>query len=479
MAPSPPEQMDTSGIDTTNKKKKSRIIGEIKEKRERNIKHFLKEDLTFEAAIYNEAVHYYSGGQWKDIDNSIVEGKDDENNDVLENKDSDVKVKVAKKVKSRKLIIIKKDKYEISWGIDKAADKAAKVKDKPELIYRSGNKLKSKNVNKKLKNRQTSGETIQTEEQVIEKQNLEKQLLKNISSTIEFTDIYPNTDIQYDINSDKVKERIIIKNKVSNPVYVFNMETKNLVPVLQEDFSINFYDDKDTSLIIFKIAPPFMSDASKKLSKDIKVTFVKDSKGYTLTWIPDNKWLQNEDRKYPVTIDPTITTSQDINAIMDAFASEANPNTNTAGADYLRVGKDSTSRSISFIKFTLPIEKLTSADFITAAYLYLVQYGEDYSTFQINAHRVLQSWTSGGLTWNNKPAIDESKIEDFQMLPINSDENFYLDITSMVKSWFLAGNNYGVALKCDDNNTGYQDFVSSDIISDYTSARPLISICNS
>ncbi|APM40669.1 hypothetical protein [Clostridium kluyveri] len=141
VAPSPPEQRDTSGIHTTNKKKKSRIIGEIKEKRERNIKHFLTEDLTFEAAIYNEAVHYYSGGQWKDIDNSIVEGKDDGNNDVLENKDSDVKVKVAKKVKSRKLIIIKKDKYEISWGIDKAADKAAKVKDKPELIYRSGSSM--------------------------------------------------------------------------------------------------------------------------------------------------------------------------------------------------------------------------------------------------------------------------------------------------------------------------------------------------
>ena len=41
-------------------KPKSRILKEITDKREKNVKHFLKDDLTFEAAVYNEPVHYFS-----------------------------------------------------------------------------------------------------------------------------------------------------------------------------------------------------------------------------------------------------------------------------------------------------------------------------------------------------------------------------------------------------------------------------------
>lgn len=40
-------------------KPKSRILKEITDKREKNVKHFLKDDLTFEAAVYNEPVHYF------------------------------------------------------------------------------------------------------------------------------------------------------------------------------------------------------------------------------------------------------------------------------------------------------------------------------------------------------------------------------------------------------------------------------------
>ncbi|MFL0197564.1 hypothetical protein ACJDU8_18635 [Clostridium sp. WILCCON 0269] len=51
--------------------RETKIVGEVTEKREKNVKHFLKEDSTFEAAIYSEPVHYLSNGKWQDIDNSI------------------------------------------------------------------------------------------------------------------------------------------------------------------------------------------------------------------------------------------------------------------------------------------------------------------------------------------------------------------------------------------------------------------------
>lgn len=253
------------------------------------------------------------------------------------------------------------------------------------------------------------------------------------------------------------------------------MEVKNLVPVIQENYSIIFYDYKDTTLVIFKIDPPFMNDAKGELSKDIKVTLVKEVNGYTLTWTPNNDWLQDKSRIYPVTIDHTITTSTASADIMDSFISESNPNGTAAGYDYLRVGRDTGGRYISFIKVTLPTSSLTAADFITNANLYLTEFtSSNYTSLQINAYKVLQSWSSGSVTWNYQASINEAVIEDYQILPIGAGQSFYLDITSLVKSWFLSGNNYGVALKGDDSSTGYAEFASSDY--NNNNARPLIAI---
>ncbi|QLY78026.1 carbohydrate binding domain-containing protein [Clostridium intestinale] len=52
------------------------IVGEITEKREENVKHFMKDDGTFVAMMYNNPVHYKDGSEWKDIDNTLVEKED-------------------------------------------------------------------------------------------------------------------------------------------------------------------------------------------------------------------------------------------------------------------------------------------------------------------------------------------------------------------------------------------------------------------
>ena len=97
----------------SNENIESKIIGEITEQREENVKRFLKEDKTYEAAVYPNAVHYKEGNQWKDIDNSLTEKVDnEENQNVLENKQNVYKVKIAKNTKSKKLVKIKKDNYD-------------------------------------------------------------------------------------------------------------------------------------------------------------------------------------------------------------------------------------------------------------------------------------------------------------------------------------------------------------------------------
>lgn len=89
------------------KKKDVKILGEIVEKRERNIKQFLKDDGTIEAVVYPQAVHYMEDGKWKDIDNTLHEEKEG-NENVLVNGQNDFKVKFGKSSNSNKLVTIKK-----------------------------------------------------------------------------------------------------------------------------------------------------------------------------------------------------------------------------------------------------------------------------------------------------------------------------------------------------------------------------------
>lgn len=69
-----------------------KILQEEVSKREKSVKVFPKEDKSYEAVVYPFAAHYKENGAWKDIDNNLIYGKDDENNDVLENKNNSYKV---------------------------------------------------------------------------------------------------------------------------------------------------------------------------------------------------------------------------------------------------------------------------------------------------------------------------------------------------------------------------------------------------
>lgn len=98
-------------------KKESKIVSEAIEKRDKNIKQFRKEDVSYEAVVYSQPVHYLVNGKWQDIDNTLSDSPDEDKNSVLQNNQNDFKVKFAKNATSNKLVSINKDNYEISWGI--------------------------------------------------------------------------------------------------------------------------------------------------------------------------------------------------------------------------------------------------------------------------------------------------------------------------------------------------------------------------
>jgi len=526
-------ETETKDEDQETKK----ILEEVVEKREDNIKHFLLEDKTYEAVIYNQPVHYKDNGHWKDIDNTLVENTDEEllkqdleeiveeseadkaleektedmnestvekenknedtvvdNNEkqkentkkedipikkskeknVLQNTSNGFKINFAKNANSKKLIRINKDKYEISWGLQNAnlvSSEVVKVDEKKLNSLIEKNAIDQLNNSVSLKDK-SKDEKNKEKEIIIE--NEKKKTLNKIASSIIYDNILPDIDLSYSLISDKVKENLIINNKLENNVFTYNIEVKNLVAIKQENNSIIFYDKVDKSKAVFLIRSPYMFDSKGEESTDIEVILEETKKGYALSIIPNKEWLNNTERVYPITVDPDIITDLSSNSIIDTFVC-SNDTDNKALNQYLRVGNNSSvGTTRSYIKFNLP--SLTSAEMVTQAQLNIVLNSAPASN-QINVHKVTSYWNSdasSGLSWSNKPGFN-SKIEDYNIVS-GSNKWVTWDVTSIAKEWYNTGSNYGLMLKSNNESITDSSLWSSDVDNAYADKRPQVII---
>ena len=175
------------------------------------------------------------------------------------------------------MVSIEKDKYKVEWNIQNAQINQSQIQPLDNAVI---NDEIEKEINAKV---DSDNKIInKAEAKAILIENAKKETLKNITSQVNFNDIYPNVDLQYIVDSDNLKENIILKKQTDLPVFTFNMNVKNLIPKIQKDNSIIFYDNKDSNKAIFKMQAPFMTDANKENSNKISVLLEQNIDGYTL-----------------------------------------------------------------------------------------------------------------------------------------------------------------------------------------------------
>lgn len=95
----------------------SLLISEDTDKREENIKHFIRQDKAIEAVIYPYPVHYQKNGEWTDIDNRLELARDASGKAVYRNKEGSYEVRLAADSSSDQLVTIQKDGYSVSWKL--------------------------------------------------------------------------------------------------------------------------------------------------------------------------------------------------------------------------------------------------------------------------------------------------------------------------------------------------------------------------
>ena len=137
------------------------------------------------------------------------------------------------------------------------------------------------------------------------------------SSKVQFVNADGNIDLVYENCGYDIKESILIHSQQEQYTYAFELSFQGLKPELQEDGSILLRNEKDEE--IFMIPAPFLVDAKGVTSNDAKYTLANISDHWILTVDADSKWMNANDRSFPVQLDPSIITKYGSNTVYSTY----------------------------------------------------------------------------------------------------------------------------------------------------------------
>ena len=277
---------------------------------------------------------------------------------------------------------------------------------------------------------------------------------EELTSELTYKDPETGLNVHYVLSGKRLSEQIILDHAPETAIAYATLLTTNGLKAEEKDGRIVFIDESGEA--IFEILSPVMYDAGGEASSEIEVRLIETEDGYAYTLIPDAKWLQDESRAYPVTLDPDVQEPFAGN-VEDTYVVSTSPNTNFSTAQDLYVSQPSTNTYYTLLKFSNPVA-LKSGDIILNATVHLGRHNpNNYNNILVTGHRITDEWTASTVTYSDMPSYDATastfavaarrgKISDF-------------DITSLYKSWCEdPSTNQGLLLKAE----GYVVFYSSD-----------------
>ncbi len=440
------------------------IVQEISDKRSEYIKEFLLSNGLHMATVYAEPVHYEKDGKWEDIDNTLTLSSG-----AYKNTAGPWEVSFPQSFDSNQSISVTKDGYTLSFGM-------------PQKLTTGGN------GGAEIMSADSTAETFAVSEATVATAQIENKteflaekleaehpetVLDKLSSRLTYANIHADTDVVYDLDSNRVKESIVLAEQDDTlRGYRYTLNVGTMVPALQDDGSIIFYAP-DSETVIMVMPAPYLQDDALEISTDVTVALTGSGGTYTLTYILPQQWLAAEDRQWPVILDPVIQTSIERSNIQDILV--CSKETISHLGAYLELGYLSTHGiSRSYVNFA-KLPTLSSADVIIKAEMQMGQMYYRSVSVPAEVHKVTEAWDQTTITWDNQPDYD-STIADFVMG--NNSQYYYWDVTDIVQEWYNDGEHFGLLFKTSDSieNAGvvkFRQFFSANYGYDY---RPVMNI---
>ena len=404
------------------KEKEADILCEVTEKRDAYTKVYKKTDGTYTAVMSKLPLHFLENGEWKDIDNTLLK-----KNGVLSNSSNSFDVSFPEKMIENSDIQIEKNGSVISFAVNDISTSDAKVEN---------------NIAEK-----TSG---------IDEADAE---ISNNESKITYSDKKSNTDIQYVVTPNTVKENIIVSDASSvKESYSFDIGIGSMEYSLEKDGSVIFTENDETK---FSIPAPVMMDSKLNVSYNIAVSVVDNKNGsITLVYKPSLEWINSSDRVYPINIDPIILIEDNyLNWVEDTWVSYDTNNPNEADCNGYNDGiaavvettdlKGEVYTKINPDAFSVfgNGKVITNATYAFGGAL--------TSAGKLFLKEMLQPCNLQTVTYNTKPTSFGNVI-DYYTSPLAEGESpdglglIHFDITEPLTRWMNGGTNNGFALLADN-----------------------------
>ncbi len=268
------EKETINGFTTTP----AHIVGEIESMRTENEKHFLLSDGKIQAAIYNSPVHFENDeGEWEEIDTTLKSQDSEE----YATKNTKENITLSKKYKKGKTVEIASDNYNVSWGFVGANNSAAQIEEQETQNLKGDKKYTA---------------------------------LENVVSKTLYKNIYDNVDVEYIINGANIKENLVLNNKTTANEFEIEYRYKKLTAVQTDNKTIELKNSKDKT--VYTITAPIMTDKNGAVSDALTLEISKQNDNkLTVILTADKDWLQDNNREYPVVVDPTVEYRNDDAAI--------------------------------------------------------------------------------------------------------------------------------------------------------------------
>ena len=401
-------------VSVEEKETSTGTVFEVVDRREETVKHFRTDDGSFTAVQYNVPVHEKDeNGEWQDIDNTLSEVGS-------EYATSNARVKFAKKTTGNSTLFTLHDgNHKITMSLSGA--------------------------NKKVAGQVTNTQT----EFPADATQLQKMMtLDKLSSKILYPNILDGVDLEYVVNSCNIKENIIVKQHADSYSYTFEIQLNNLEAVLCEDGSVAI-SDPDTDEIVYTIPRGYMFDANGEYSDAVEYTLTNGGNGkYSLTVTADAGWINDQERVFPVTVDPTIQYDNNnySNVVESTYviSGDSCANMNYYFINNLYVGyAPSIGSYYTYVKMKSLPDLPNNATIVDARLRMNVSSVSEDPAY-IGMYQVTGAWSADTLTYNSKPTHSPTTI-DYQK--VGGVVSFEWDITTLMNQWMNGTSpNYGVML---------------------------------
>lgn len=261
-------------------------------------------------------------------------------------------------------------------------------------------------------------------------------------NTVRYEDYYgPGTALVYTPTLSGVKEEIILSSYTGQNEFVFYINTGGLTMYPSGDrYYLAQSKTSDSRIWLGQIE---VFDSNLKPCKgNMTALTILQGQRYKLTITVDEGYLTAPDTCYPVTVDPTLTVSDNTHgagAIQDAPIYEGYPTSNFGSYQYNRAGyvDSSFKRGRTAVKLTGLLNHedyidSTAAD-ITSAQFYMAEAsGTSNVSVMLRALDSNSTWTESNVTWNNVGGTASTIYAN--IAPPGGGFGCF-DITQLVKAW--------------------------------------------